>query len=261
MKALYILTLTTYLSWSSALAFDHEHKLWDQVLKKFVVDQGPSSVVKYRELKSSPKNLSSYLSELSVVNEKIYDTWTKEERLAFLINAYNAFTLKLIVDHYPVKSIRDISGLFSSPWKKEFFLFFGKETHLDHIEHDLIRGKFQEPRIHFALVCASIGCPKLSRDAFVAKSFEKQLEDAAKVFLQDKSRNRLGAKPAPELYLSSIFKWYGKDFGPDDSALKAVILPKMNLNSEEMKVALGASIKFLDYDWRLNDAASSQKAQ
>lgn len=242
----------------SAEAFDHTHSSFDQVLKSHVVNEGHESVVRYKTLTGNPAALDTYLASVSKVSEAEYGTWTDPQKLAFLINAYNAFTLKLIMARYPVKSIKDLGGIFSSPWKKEFFVLFGKKTYLDHIEHDLIRGRFKEPRIHFALVCASKGCPKLMDSAFTAASLEAQLEQAAQNFLTDTEKNRLKSGPIPVLELSSIFKWYGKDFGADEKALKAYILPRMQLASALMTQAHAAPIRFLDYDWSLNDQSEAQ---
>ena len=191
--------------------FDHSYKSFQRVLDKFVVSQGPQTTVKYGELKSNSLELETFLSKISQVKIEAYDTWTSNQKLAFLINAYNAYTLKLIINHYPVKSIKDIGSFFSSPWKKEFFNLFGKKTNLDHIEHGLIRKNFKEPRIHFAVNCASLGCPSLAKKVYTGESLERQLEEAAKNFLTNPNRNRLDLKKKT-LYLSKIFDWYGDDF-------------------------------------------------
>ncbi|MGE4107347.1 MAG: DUF547 domain-containing protein [Bacteriovoracia bacterium] len=239
---------------AEAFAFDHSHELFHEILKEHVSGRNASSVVNYSHLKRNPEKLLNYLGALSSVKESEFDKWSKNEQLAFLINAYNAFTLKLVTDNYPVKSIKDIGGLFSSPWKKKFFLLFGAETHLDHIEHDLIRPKYKEPRIHFALVCASIGCPNLASEPYVAARLNAQLENAAKAFLNDRSRNRYEGGASPVLYLSSLFKWYGKDFGPDEQAIRDFVIPRMTLKTVEIEKAKHASIQFLKYDWNLNDS-------
>lgn len=238
---------------NSAQAFDHTHSSFDHVLKSHVVNKGHESVVRYEALAKNSAALDSYLASISQASKSEFDSWSEPQRLAFLINAYNAFTLKLIIDNYPVKSIKDLGGIFSSPWKKKFFTLFGQKKHLDHIEHDLIRGRFKEPRIHFALVCASKGCPKLMDAVFRATLLESQLERAAQNFLTDTEKNRMKSGPAPALELSSIFKWYGKDFGDDEKALKAYILPRMQLEPSVMMNAQAAPIRYLDYDWSLND--------
>jgi len=229
--------------------FDQSHRLFTQVLKKNLKESKHSSTVNYQQLKGGSQLLDQYLVELSSVKKDQFRSWNDSERLSFLINVYNAFTLKLIIDHYPLKSIKDIpSGLFSSPWKKKFFKLFGKKTSLNVVEHQMIRKNFNEPRIHFAVNCASIGCPKLISRAFVASQLKMQLEGASLNFIQDESRNRF-EKGA--LHVSKIFDWYGGDFG-NKKSLRKFIVSRMDLSMEERKVALSTPIKFLDYDWNLN---------
>ena len=147
---------------------DHDHQAWTVFLKRHVKMGENASTVNYKAIKSGPSSLTEYLLSVEGVSQEDFDHFSENEKLAFLINAYNAFTVKLIVDHYPVKSIKDIGSFLSSPWKKKFFRLLGKERHLDNIEHDMIRKQFNEPRIHFAVNCASIGCPALQDEAFVA---------------------------------------------------------------------------------------------
>ena len=156
--------------YASDLSFDHQHAQWTSFLKTYVImsqDQTASNV-QYGHIKVS--DLEPYLKTLSSVSASEFDSWTLPQRQSFLINAYNAFTVELIRRHYPVQSIRNIgwsigSWQVKSPWEKRFFKLFGQKTHLDHIEHDLIRGdvKLRDPRIHFALNCASKGCPAAAR--------------------------------------------------------------------------------------------------
>ena len=138
--------------------FDQQHTIWNEVLGEYVVETEFASTVRYAALKKNPARLEQYLKQITAVSRKDYDSWTRDQKLSFLINAYNALTVKLVLDHYPVDSIKDIGSLFKSSWKIEFFTLLGEKMHLDHIEHGMIRttGKFREPRIHFALVCASI---------------------------------------------------------------------------------------------------------
>ena len=152
------LPLTVLLSLSSGLlAFDHGHGKWDNLLKKYVNTEG---YVNYGKWKASPQEPDSYLGDLQKVTYKEYTSFSKEQKSAFLINAYNAFTVKLIIDNYPIKSIKKIGGLFS-PWKKEFFsILDGKIKSLDPIEHEWLRKKpeLKDPRVHAAVNCASISC-------------------------------------------------------------------------------------------------------
>lgn len=257
LKAYFIALVASFGFFHEASAFDHSHKLWGEVLEKFVTDQGHSSAVNYQGLKTNSEIFQKYLESLSVVKKSEFESWSREERLAFLINAYNAFTLKLIIDFYPVKSIRDIGRSllhpFPNPWKDQKFIeLFGEKTFLDHIEHDLIRPVFKEPRIHFAVNCASIGCPKLSTQPYTASNLEKQLVEASKLFLSDSTRNRWNETKSM-LELSMIFDWYGEDFGEGDDGLKNFILPLMELSETQLAAARKAKIDFLEYNWSLND--------
>ncbi|WP_455203860.1 DUF547 domain-containing protein [Kaarinaea lacus] len=238
--------------------FDHNHQQWDDILRAYVVEQGPASKVKYAQLKANGlSQLEQYLKVLSAVTQAQFASWSEQQQLAFLINAYNAFTVKLILNHYPVDSIKDIGGWFQNPWKIEFFSLLGKKTYLDYIEHSLIRGnsKYSEPRIHFALVCASVGCPKLQPRAFTAKSLQSMLEQGAKEFTQDSSRNRYDAG-SNELQLSSIFKWYGEDFEPKYGSVAQFVSPYLNVSQDVRdNIKTGKiNLEFLEYDWSLNDA-------
>lgn len=225
----------------SLFAFDHSHKSFDEVLQKRVKFNDHQSLVDYEGLKSDSEKLESYLKSLSSVNEDDYEDFSGDEKLSFLINAYNAFTLKLIIDNYPVDSIKDLGGLFSSPWKKEFFKLLGKDMDLDTIEHGMIRENFEESRIHFAVNCASISCPSLASNAFVANKLDKQLEKAKMNFLKNKDKNYIKGKT---LYVSKIFDWYGKDFKSEGGA-KAYILKALGLSGKY-------KLRFLDYNWDLN---------
>ena len=183
--------------------FDHSHKLWTNILAQNVSQSLNTTVVNYIAIKNNPRPLTEYLESLEKVSIKDFQLFSPNQRLAFLINAYNAYTIKLVVENYPIKSIKDIGGIFSSPWKKEFIPLFGENKSLDNIEHELIRKNFKEARIHFALVCASIGCPSLRNEAFVAEKLNEQLDDSAKKFLNDPQRNRYD-KVNKTLELSSI---------------------------------------------------------
>ncbi len=244
---------------NTALAkeFDHSHKQWDILLQQYVVEQGPESKVRYAKIKANPKAFEGYLNSLSSVTQAQLDAWSTDQQLAFFINAYNAFTIKLIVDHYPVDSIKNIGNWFKNAWKIEFFKLLGKSISLDAIEHDWIRGnnRYHEPRIHFALVCASIGCPKLQPHAYTAEQLNTMLEIAANEFLNDKTRNYFSSKDNT-LYLSSIFKWYGSDFEIENENTAKFVATRINPKEKnEKQINPGmVNIKYLDYDWALNDA-------
>lgn len=244
----------------SAAPFDHTHTQWGGILQTYVVDHGAYSEVKYRQLKQTGGNkLDDYLRSLSSVSKSQFDQWGQAQRLAFLINAYNAFTVKLIIDHYPVESIKDIGGFFRSPWKIKFFTMLGQDSHLDYIEHELIRGRdYAEPRIHFALVCASVGCPKLQAQAYTAERLESMLETATKTFLRDSTRNRYDAA-GDTLHLSSIFKWYGEDFAAKAGSVTNFVAPYLSDDSQMQQRIRSKreGVEYLDYDWSLNETKSS----
>jgi len=241
--------------------YDHSHALWDKVLMTSVVDVGPASRVRYLSIKQNPQQLLQYLSDVSTVTQGQYNAWNSAQKLAFLINAYNAFTVKLVIDHYPVTSIKDTGSWFSSPWKKKFFTLLGQKRHLDNIEHDMIRGHkdFAEPRIHFALVCASVGCPKLQTRAFTETRLESMLEEGSRAFLNDATRNRF-SMAGQALELSKIFDWYGDDFIAHGGSVEAFVARYMVLNETARSLISAKRIGkvFLDYDWSLNDAGNAK---
>jgi Protein of unknown function, DUF547 len=240
---------------SSAFAsFDHDYKEWDALLQKVVTLKGPIGTVHYQAMKADPSKLNAFTDAVQAVTEAEYQSWTEKQRLAFLINAYNALTFKLIVDHYPVKSIKDLGSVFSSPWKKKFFKLFGKEQHLDGIEHETIRKQFPEARIHFAVVCASKGCPTISNRAWLAGKLDEQFENAARLFLSDTQRNRYDAAKK-ELQISNIFKWYKEDFVKYTNGVKAFVASRITTDPAVQKQILSdeVDVEHTDYDWSLNE--------
>jgi hypothetical protein len=245
---------------ADAAVFDHSK--WDALLQSNVEvhEGGTITTVDYHSMARERQVLTDYLDQLSKVSRKEFDSWTKDEQLAFLINAYNAWTVELILTQYPdLESIKDLGSFFQSPWKKKFIPLLGETRSLDDIEHNLIRGsgRYNDPRIHFAVNCASIGCPALKNEAYRADILEKQLEEATMLFLSDKSRNRMSEG---ELQVSSIFKWYREDFedgwrGANTlSRFLALYQDSLGLSDTEAeKLAAGnIAIIFLDYDWKLN---------
>jgi len=251
---------------NAALAFDQNHAAWDALLKRHVVvaQNGGSSRVDYAGFHADRSALQAYLDGLSSVTETEYRGWTREQQLAFLINAYNAYTINLVLARYPdLKSIKDLGSFLKSPWKKEFFMLLGAERSLDGVEHGLIRapGAFDEPRIHFAVNCASIGCPMLRDNAYVGERLDSQLEDSVRRFLGDRSRNRYDAASG-ELEVSRIFDWYQADFEKGNRGISSVpqFLARYADFLADGAVARAAvrqgraQIRYLDYDWTLNDS-------
>lgn len=245
--------------------FDHQHQAWSRLLEQHVVwtDNGTASEADYRALKQQQETLGHYLASLSAVERADYDHWSRPQQLAFLINAYNAFTIELILSRYPdLDSIKELGSLFSSPWKQRFFSLLGKERSLDEIEHRMVRqpGVFDEPRIHVALVCASIGCPALRPEAYTPEQLEQQLEDGLRRFLSDRSRNRYNPQHN-RLEVSRLFDWYEEDFSRGHggfTSLKSLFSRYAALLTDipaaQQQIADGKiRITHLDYDWRLND--------
>lgn len=220
------------------------HEIWNELLKKHVSDIGK---VNYKGFQKDISTLDKYLKTLSD-NHPNPDSWTKEERLAYWINAYNAFTVKIVLKHYPVKSIKDITSfnipMVHSVWDLKFIEIEGHKYDLNNIEHQILRKKFDEPRIHFAINCASVSCPNLLNEAYLPESLEKQLQKQAVAFVNDNSKNKLGQE---EIEISKIFSWFKGDF-----TKKGTLVDFINQYAEE-KISKNVSVDFLSYDWNLNE--------
>ena len=249
-----------------AQAFDHRHAAWTSLLKKHVVllDGGKASQLRYAGMAADGVALKGYLAALSAVSASQFDAFSKPQQQAFLINAYNAYTVDLVLTRYPkLNSIKDLGSLLQSPWKQKFVPLLGATTSLDGIEHDMlrVRGRYDDPRVHFAVNCASVGCPMLREEAYVAERLDAQLEEQAQRFVSDRSRNRWNPASG-RLEVSKIFDWYGEDFNlghrgiaslPGFLARYADRLADTPADRERI-AALKVPVSFLDYDWRLNDA-------
>lgn len=255
----------TVFSLPAQAAFDHSG--WNALLKKHVVvlRGGQATQVDYAGMAADRAQLKHYLDRISAVSRIEFDRLGKQEQLALLINAYNAWTVELVLTAYPnLASIKELGSVFRSPWKKRFILLLGDTRSLDDIEHGLIRGsgRYDDPRIHFAVNCASVGCPALRADAYTADRLDAQLDDAVKAFLSDRTRNRLDGKV---LKLSSIFKWYRQDFekgwrGANSLGQFIALYSQplgLNIDTAKRLADGGTEIDFLDYDWRLNATGAS----
>ena len=265
MIARFLLAFATAVLAFPAGAFDHTYAAWDALLKKHVryLDGGNASRVDYAGMARDAAPLKSVLDGFERLARPEFDAWSKPQQEAFLINAYNAFTIRKILTRYPdIRSIRDFGSIFGNPWKDKFFTLFGEPQSLDGIEHGMLRkqGVYDEPRVHVAVVCASVGCPMLRNEAFVAERLDVQLEDAMRRFLSDHSRNRYDPG-AGKLEVSKIFDWYGKDFEQGFhgfASVKATLAKYADLLADrpEDRAAVRAGrveVDFLDYDWTLND--------
>ncbi|EEF59972.1 DUF547 domain-containing protein [Pedosphaera parvula] len=245
---LLVLSLTEFVQ---AAEFDHSHQHFDRVLKQYV----KNGLVNYAGLKTHPQELNSYLDQLASVPEDEFARWNENQQMAFLINLYNAATLRLIVDHYPVKSIKDIGGVLNGPWKQKVVHLWGETITLDDLEHGILRKRYAEPRVHFALVCAAHGCPPLREEAYTEKKLNEQLDDQGRRFIGNKEKNRVDVS-AHVVYLSPIFKWYAQDFEKKGSPVLKWITPFFT-KEEQAALTNGGEfkIRYTDYDWSLNDSS------
>lgn len=236
-------------SFGKASEFDHSHHLLNQVLKRHVGD----ALVDYSALKSSSRELATYLNQLANVSEARFQRWTESQQIAFLLNAYNAYTLRLIIDHYPVRSIKKIGGFFSGPWDQKIVQLFGKTITLKALEHDMLRKNYREPRIHFAMVCAALGCPPLRAEAYRGDNLREQLIDQARTFLSNHQKNRVDVGQRI-VYLSPIFKWFADDFEKESGTVLNFLRPYFP-KAVQTELAKGNfRTRYTDYDWLLNDA-------
>jgi hypothetical protein len=239
--------------------FDHTHSAWNEALDKYLGDDGK---VQYTQIKaeiSAPLNpYSTYLAQLTAVKAPDFEKWTKEQQLAFLINAYNALTIKLVVDHYPVATIDDIGSVFKSPGEKPFFsLFDGTVKTLDELEKKQLRVRTQDPRVYIALNKAAISSPRLATDAYAAIRLNDQLDEASRDFLADKTLNQYEPKSGT-LWLSRVFDWYAEDFdGPYGGVVKFV--DKYGPENAKKAIASSGKIRFLKFNNGLNDAVKGPK--
>ena len=224
------------------------HDEWDALLKTHVSESG---WVNYSGFIADSIRLDAYLIELSA-NHPNANNWSTSEQLAYWINAYNAFTIKLITEHYPVASIKDIKKgvpFVNTVWDVKFIQIEDELYDLNNIEHGILRPRFNEPRIHFAINCASVSCPPLANFAYQANVLDEQLTTMAKRFLADLTRNRIESNE--EASLSKIFSWFKGDFTKEKSLIEYI--------NQYAPVQLdeNARIDFLPYDWNLNEEKSN----
>lgn len=233
-------------SQATAGEFDQTHALFTGVLTNYVKD----ARVNYAALKAHPQDLNRYLDQVAALSKAEFKKWNEPQQIAFLSNAYNAYTLRLIIDHHPLKSIKDIGSIFNGPWDQPVVKVFGETITLNTLEHKSLRMDYAEPRLHFVLVCAAKGCPPLRSEAYVGARLEEQLVDQAKQFLAEATKNRVAATERT-VYLSPILKWYGSDFEKNSGSVLAALKPYW-----PDKPATGYAdfkIRYTDYDWSLNE--------
>ena len=220
-----------------------DNSIWADLLSQYVVD----GKVDYQGFQNDEDRLDAYLQILEQVSP---DDLEEDERFAFYVNAYNAWTIKLILGKYPdLKSIKDLGSIFKSPWKKKLARIDGELITLDNIEHDILRPQFKDPRVHVAVNCASKSCPPLMAEPFSGAELDRQLDELSIAFVNDRTRNRLEGL---NLKVSAIFKWFAEDFNGDVVGFFQKYAQgelKDRLDAEKDKIKL----KYLDYDWSLND--------
>jgi hypothetical protein len=223
------------------------HELWTEVLKKHAKD----GRVRYAALKADPAALNEYLGYVAKYSpDAAPDLFpAREDKLAYALNAYNAYIVRAVVDHYPVRSVKDIGTIPFDVFKKLEFPFGGRFSSLEEWE-TAIRETYKDPRIHFALNCASLGCPRLPGEAFEPDDLGDQLERETKIFLGEERNVKVEGNAVK---LSSIFKWYRKDFEEARTAAGKADGLEGWLRDNGVKVPEGAALQFVDYDWGLND--------
>lgn len=219
-----------------------DNSIWAGLLKSHV----KKGRVNYDGFKGDEATLDRYLALLSSVNPK---TLSRNHQFAFYINAYNAFTVKLILTEYPgINSIKEIGSFFSGPWSKKFIHLGGHKVSLDYIEHEVLRPRFKDPRVHFAVNCASKGCPPLRNEPYEGKQLETQLDEQAREFINTSRRTFFKDNT---LFTTRIFKWFGEDFG--DNPLAFVRQYARAKLKQDLDNATGdIRIAYLPYDWTLN---------
>lgn len=219
------------------------HQLWTSILNDHLDEK--NGLLDYSSLKNDPR-IEEYIQLLDTHHPNEAN-WTKNEQKAYWINAYNAYTVQLIVQHYPVASIKDIKGgvpMINSVWDQDFIKIEDAVYNLNNIEHGILRKQFNDPRIHFAINCASISCPNISISAYEASTLDEQLDHAGRKFVNDESKNIISDK---NIQISKIFNWFSADFTKDGDIIQ--FLNKFS----EAPISPNSNIKYLSYNWNLND--------
>lgn len=234
--------------------FDHHYSQWGQFLARHLHE----GRLDYEGIiRRDAQTFRAIVVGIEEVPEDEYSLWSRDQRMAFWINAYNIAAISLIVEHYPLKRSAGLPALRYPPnsiqqipdvWNKPILTLIGKQVSLNDIENEILRKEFQDPRIHFAIVCASLGCPVLRGEPYVFDRLDRQLDEAVSVFLADRRKFDYDA-PANTFYLSPIFKWFEQDFrkeGGSIAFIRKYAPPAPDLPAE-------GRIRWLDYDWSLNE--------
>ncbi|RCS27967.1 DUF547 domain-containing protein [Polaribacter sp. WD7] len=230
-----IIAIVTILTLSQVNA---QTSVFNDLLQKYVSNEG---VVDYTSFKADEAKLDTFISYLQKTTPS--SSWSDNKKKAFWINAYNAYTIKLILKNYPLKSILDIKEKGKTAWKIPFVNVGGKTYTLDHIEHEILRKTLFDPKIHVGVNCASGSCPKLGNMAFTESNVEAELTKLMKAFVNDTNRNKLSTK---KVQISSIFDWFKEDFTKNGS-----VVDYLNKYADT-EISPKARISYLKYDWSLN---------
>ncbi|MFT5285202.1 MAG: hypothetical protein ACI8TQ_001364 [Planctomycetota bacterium] len=240
--------------------FDHSHKLLDQLLVKHVAN----GWLDYKGVIADRKLLRQYINQLKTVTPDQLSSWTREQRYAFWINTYNAHVIRVVINNYPLRSIKDIGGaVFNVIWDKEFIELTAHHPDgdddmlsLNDVEHKILRPRFKDARVHAAVNCASYSCPVLMNGAFTADKLEEQLERQMRGFVNDSLRNTIDVEGG-KLQISEIFKWFEDDFKRDHGSINSYLA--FYVPAEFAEFVKTAKIRYLDYDWSLNDIEANRK--
>jgi hypothetical protein len=224
-------------------AFTVNHEIWAELLGRYAKPGG----VDYSGFKAEEDRLDQYLKILENTDP---DKLPRNEQYAYYINVYNAWTIKLILSDYPgVKSIKDFGTILKSPWQKRWVRMNGETITLDEVEHEILRPRFKDPRVHFAINCSAVSCPPLRPEPYRGRTLDQQLDDSTRSFVNDESRYRLDGN---NLFVSRIFKWFSEDFS--DGALEFYLKYAQGDLKEKLAARKGTlKVKYLHYDWSLND--------
>ncbi len=229
-------------SWAASKV---DNRLYAELLAKHTRD----GLVDYASFKMEHQKLKEYLAHLAGINP---DELSRNAAFAYYVNLYNAATIDLVLENYPgVDSIKDIGGFFGNPWKIEFITLKGEMVHLDHVEHQILRPTYKDPRVHFAVNCASLGCPPLHDKPFEGETLDATLDELTRRNMTDPAHTRL---EGDDLYVSKVFKWFGEDWGRKEDKVDFVLKHSSHAQAAQIE-QLGSrlNLKYARWDWALND--------
>ena len=245
MSFLFLACILTIMAPQAGAESKIDNHQYAELLNKHARD----GLVDYASFKTEHPKLKAYLAYLARINP---DDLSRDDAFAYYINLYNAATIDLVLENYPgIDSIKDIGGFFGNPWKIEFIVLKGKKVHLDHVEHEILRPRYKDPRLHFAVNCASLGCPPLHAKPFEGRTLDATLDELTRQNMADPAHTRL---EGDDLYVSKVFDWFGEDWGGTQD--KVAFVQKYSSGEQAAKIEqLGGrlDLKYSGWDWTLND--------